>query len=173
MTDDLDLSLDVNVSGLISFEKAIEIVEKVSFGEVECHYETENGINGYSFESGTVAGRYLRALAGESDDFAQKAQQYVLEQQPDPDDRRDKPYEVYTGLPGPDSVSVGRIDLHGLGLASNRIGYTLEVDLAGDDRAEERVFFRNYFDMERTYDEVDKLAVMHSLLDDLKLSRKL
>lgn len=172
MAEDLDLSLDVNVSGMVSLEKAIEIVEKVSFGEVECHYETENGINGFSFDGGGGAGLYMRALAGDHEDYAQKASQYVLERQPDPDDKREKPYEVYTGLPAPETVTLGQIDLHGLGLVSNRIGYTLEIDLV-DEAEDERVFFRNYFDMERTYDEVDKLAVMHELFEDLRLSQKL
>ena len=172
MAEDLDLSLDVNVSGLVSVEKAIEIVEKVSFGEVECHYETENGINGYSFESGAAAGLYLRALVGNHDDYAEKANQYILEREPDPEDRREKPYEVFTGLPAPETVTLGQIDIHGLGLVSNRIGYTLEIDLIDED-GDERVFFRNYFDMEQTYDEVDKLAVMHELFEDLRLSGKL
>lgn len=173
MDDELDLSMDVNISGTISFAKAVEIVEKVSFGEVECHYETENGINAYSFESGAAAARYLRALAGETDGVREEAGQYVLEEDPEPDSSREKPYEIYTGLPGPGEVSPSQTDLHGLGLASNRIGYTLEVDLAGDGRAEDHLFLRNYFDMERTYDEVDKLEVMHGVIDDLKLSRQL
>lgn len=173
MTGTLDLSMDVTISGAISFDKAVEIVETVSFGPIECHFETENGVNAYEFDAGESAALYLRALAGEHDDFIEQGNQFVIQRQPDPDDRREKPYEVHTGLPGPKTVSMGAIDLHGLGLASNRIGYTLELDLEGDGREDHRLFLRNYFDMERTFDEVDKLAVMHGVIEDLGLSRQI
>lgn len=173
MVGNLDLSMDVTISGSISLEKAIEAVETVSFGSVECHYETENGVNAYEFDSGESAALYLRALAGEHDDFTETGNQFVFQRQPDPDDRREKPYEVHTGLPGPKTVTIGAIDLHGLGLASNRIGYTLELDLEGEDREDHRLFMRNYFDMERTFDEPDKLAVMHQVIEDLGLTHRL
>ena len=167
MAEKLDLSMDVTIAGAISYEKAIEIVEKVSFGPVECHFETENGVNAYEFDSGESAALYLRALAGEA------GNQFVFQRQSDADDRREKPYEVHTGLPGPRTVTLGDIDLHGLGLARNRIGYTLEFDLEGEGRGEHRLYLRNYFDMEHTFDEVDKLAVMHDVIDDLGLSRQI
>lgn len=173
MAEPLDLSMDVNISGSISFEKAMEVIEKVSFGPVECHFETENGVNRYEFDTGESAVLYLRALAGEHENFREEGTQFVFQRQPDPDDNRDKPYEVHTGLPGPRTVELGDIDLHGLGLSKNRIGYILEFDLLGKDREEHRLYLRNYFDMERTFDEVDKLAVMHDVIDDLGLARQL
>lgn len=173
MAGDLDLSMDVTISGTISYAKAMEIVETVSFGPVECHFETENGVNAYEFDSGESAALYLRALAGEHTDFSEAGNQFVFQRQPDPDDRREKPYEVHTGLPGPETVTMGTIDLHGLGLASNRIGYTLEFDLEGEGRENHRLYLRNYFDMERTFDEADKLAVMHGVIEDLGLARQI
>jgi len=173
MADHLDLSMDVNISGAVSFAKAVEIVEKVSFGPVECHFETANGVNRYEFDTGESAALYLRALAGEHDDFTEAGNQFVFQRQPDDDDKREKPYEVHTGLPGPATVSMGAVDVHGLGLAQNRIGYTLEFDLEGENRENHRLYLRNYFDMERTFDEVDKLAVMHQVIDDLGIARQL
>ena len=173
MAEPLDLSMDVNISGSISFEKAVEIVETVSFGEVACHYETENGVNRYTFDTGESAALYLRALAGDHDDFREEGRQFVFQRQADADDKRTKPYEVHTGLPGPRTVTLGPLHLHGLGLDQNRIGYILEFDLQGEDREDHRLYLRNYFDMEKTFDEVDKLAVMHQVIDDLGIARNL
>jgi hypothetical protein len=169
----LDLSMDVNISGAVSFEKAIEIVETISFGPVECHFETPNGVNRYEFDTAESAALYLRALAGEHDDFREVGNQFVFQRQPEADDKRKKPYAVHTGLPGPRTVSMGDIHLHGLGLNRNRIGYIVELDLEGENREEHRLYMRNYFDMEKTFDEVDKLAVVREVIEDLGLVRQL
>jgi hypothetical protein len=173
MPDELDLSMDVNITGTVSFEKAVEIIEKVSFGPVECHFETPNGVNRYEFDTAESATLYLRALAGEHDDFQEEGNQFVFQRQPDADDKREKPYDIHTGLPGPRTVELGPIHLHGLGLNANRIGYILELDLEGEGRADHRLYLRNYFDMERNFDEVDKLSVMHQVIEDLGIARQL
>jgi len=173
MPDPLDLSMDVNISGDVGFETAIDIVETVSFGPVECHFETPNGVNRYDFDAAESAVLYLRALAGEHDDFREAGNQFVFQRQPDVDDDRERPYDVHTGLPGPRTVELGAIHLHALGLNDNRIGYILEFDLEGADRDEHRLYLRNYFDMERTFDEVDKLAVVREVIDDLGLVHQL
>lgn len=173
MGDGLDLSMDVSISGSISFAKAIEVIEKVSFGPVECHFETENGVNRYEFDDGEGASLYLRALAGDHENFREEGNQFVFQRQPEDGDRREKPYEVHTGLPGPRTVTLGPIHLHGLGLAANRIGYILEFDLEGDGREDHRLYVRNYFDMERTFDDVDKLSVVREVIEDLGLARQI